>query len=93
MRDCIDHLAFCGKTCADCELEVDRHGNTEDQFEFCSFPDCGCDGARNCMAPSGASRPSLTWNIEKHRYAFEGHEIPERVKRVNIPTSEAFKAR
>ena len=62
---CIDHLHFAGRNCEDCGLPVDQHGNTEDQFEYCCFPDCGCDGARNCDAKSGASTGSLILNIEK----------------------------
>ena len=78
---CIDHLHFAGRKCEDCELPVDQHGNTEEQFEYCSFPYCGCDGARNCDAKNGASIGSLAWNIEKHPYAFEGHEIPDRIRK------------
>ena len=47
---CIDHLNFINEVCLDCGLEVDAHGNTEDQMDWCAFPDCGCDGARLCMA-------------------------------------------
>ena len=52
-------------TCDGCGLEVDQYGNTEDDFENCSFPACGGDGARNCMAPSGANIGSMTVNIER----------------------------
>lgn len=45
--------------------EADRYGNTEDNYQFCSFPDCGCDGARLCNAPSGASSAALFLNLEK----------------------------
>ena len=79
--DCIDHLHFAGRKCEDCGLTVDQYGNTEDQFEYCCFPDCGCDGARNCDAKNGASTGSLILNIEKHRYAFEGHKIPDRIRK------------
>jgi len=51
--------------CECCGFEVDDYGNTEDDFRHCCFPDCGCDGNRNCMAPSGANYASLTLNIEK----------------------------
>jgi hypothetical protein len=51
-------------TCSNCGLEVDKYGNTEGDFRNCSFPDCGCDGARLCMAPSGASENSLKCNVE-----------------------------
>lgn len=37
-------------TCEHCNLPVDKYGNTEEDFRNCSFPDCGCDGARLCMA-------------------------------------------
>ena len=53
---CIDHLNFTGQICPDCGLEVDSYGNTEDQFDYCSFPDCGCDGARLCMADEASPR-------------------------------------
>lgn len=64
MTDCIDHLNFCGETCPDCGLEVDKYGNTEDGVEYCCFPDCGCDGARLCMAKNGASEDSGNYNVE-----------------------------
>lgn len=52
-----DHLESPGEVCPGCQLDVDEYGNTEDSFEYCSFPDCGCDGARLCMAgePSDAA--------------------------------------
>lgn len=50
--------------CGHCQLEVDKYGNTEGDFRNCSFPDCGCDGARLCMAPNGASEDSLRCNVE-----------------------------
>jgi len=43
---------------------VDDYGNTEMDFKYCSFPDCGCDGARLCMAKNGASDNSLSYNVE-----------------------------
>ncbi len=61
---CFDHLDFCGKMCPDCGLEVDQHGNTEGQFDYCCFPNCGCDGARLCMCPNGASETALSGNVE-----------------------------
>ncbi len=30
----------------------------------CCFPDCGCDGARLCMAKNGASERACNGNIE-----------------------------
>jgi hypothetical protein len=53
------------EVCAHCNLKVDRYGNTEEDLLNCCFPDCGCDGARLCMAPSGAHSGSVSLNIEK----------------------------
>lgn len=64
MSVCIDHLNFCGEVCPDCGLEVDDYGNTEAVFAYCCFPDCGCDGARLCMAPGGASDRAARQNVE-----------------------------
>ena len=61
---CIDHLNFTGEKCPDCGLEVDDYGNTEAQLDNCCFPDCGCDGERLCMAPSGASSRARDQNVE-----------------------------
>lgn len=60
---CVDHLNYTGQECPGCGLEVDEYGNTEDSFEHCSFPDCGCDGARVCMAGEASDR-ALTGNVE-----------------------------
>ena len=60
---CVDHLEFTNSTCPDCRLEVDAYGNTENQFEHCSFPDCGCDGARLCMAGEPSAR-AVSQNVE-----------------------------
>lgn len=45
---------------------LDKYGNPLDGSEFrnCSFPDCGCDGARNCDAKSGPSWAALQLNIK-----------------------------
>jgi hypothetical protein len=51
-------------TCKHCGLEVDKYGNTEGDFRNCCYPDCGCDGARLCMAPSGANSTSYFMNFE-----------------------------
>lgn len=61
--DCLDHLNFTNEICPDCELSVDAYGNTEDQFQYCCFPDCGCDGARLCMAGE-ASEDACNGNVE-----------------------------
>ena len=70
---CADHQPET--TCTGCGLEVDEHGNTEDSFENCSYPSCGCYGARNCMAPSGANYASNTLNLEKGRKAQYYEEV------------------
>jgi hypothetical protein len=62
---CDDHQDFCGGTCPDCGLEVDDHGNTEAQFEYCCSPDCGCPESRLCMA-NGAR--------EEHMRGFARHQ-------------------
>lgn len=48
-------------------IEVDKYGNPTDgdSLPFCCFPDCGCDGARLCMAKSGANRASMAMNFER----------------------------
>lgn len=49
--------------------EVDKHGNPVDgdRLIYCCFPDCGCDGARLCMAENGASFASSVLNVEHKR--------------------------
>lgn len=64
MEKCIDHLNFTNGICEVCKLPVDAYGNTEDQFDYCSFPDCGCDGARLCGAKEGASEDAQKGNVE-----------------------------
>lgn len=51
--------------CADCA--VDQYGNplSGDRIINCCFPDCGCDGARLCMAENGASSSACSMNIER----------------------------
>ncbi len=61
---CLDHLDLNGEVCPDCNLLVNEYGNTEDSFEFCAFPDCGCDGERLCMAKRGASESAVKGNVE-----------------------------
>jgi hypothetical protein len=48
------------------EKNEDDYGNDIDSGEvtFCCFPDCGCDGARLCMAKNGASDTALRCNVE-----------------------------
>ena len=59
---CTDHLG--SSFCEECGLDVDEYGNTENSFKHCSFPDCGCDGARLCMAEEGASEHACRGNLE-----------------------------
>lgn len=64
MSKCIDHLSYLGERCPDCGLDVDDYGNTEAQpFDYCSYPNCGCDGARLCMAGEASER-AMDQNIE-----------------------------
>jgi len=51
----------------DDEEPCDDYGNplSGDRLIYCSFPDCGCDGARLCAAEKGASNSALTLNIER----------------------------
>lgn len=61
---CDDHLDYTGGICPSCNLEVDDYGNTEAQpFDYCTFPDCGCDGARLCMAGE-ANKDAEKMNVE-----------------------------
>lgn len=53
---------YCGNPDKECH---DKYGNEIDgDFINCSFPDCGCDGARLCMAKNGASEAACKGNIE-----------------------------
>lgn len=47
------------------EKEVDDYGNpvSGDRIINCCFPDCGCDGARCCMAENGANSSACSMNI------------------------------
>jgi hypothetical protein len=53
------------------EVKEDDYGNPLnedglcDRLIYCCFPDCGCDGARLCMAEKGASERALWQNIER----------------------------
>lgn len=53
-----------GEICPECNLQVDEFGNTEADFRNCTFPCCGCDGSRLCMAPNGPNESSSSSNIE-----------------------------
>jgi hypothetical protein len=52
-----------GEMCAGCGDPVDAYGNTANAFKYCTFPDCGCDGARLCMAGE-ASPAAMSGNVE-----------------------------
>ena len=56
MSNCAHLPDFAGEKCPGCGDEIDQYGNTENDFNSCSFPDCGCDGARLCMAGSASER-------------------------------------
>ena len=62
-EDCEYHLDNAGGTCAGCGERIDAYGNTAYAFKYCSFPDCGCDGARLCMAGE-ASETACAGNVE-----------------------------
>lgn len=61
---CLEHLDLAGSACPECKEHVDPYGNTAYDFKYCSFPDCGCDGARLCMASEGPSDRSASGNVE-----------------------------
>jgi hypothetical protein len=60
---CIDHSPEF-KKCKECGLEIDEYGNTDAEFIYCSFPNCGCDGSRLCMAKNGPNEYSAECNVE-----------------------------
>ena len=91
LRACIDHLCFVGKRCPDCGLDVDAYGNTEAQFDNCCFPDCGCDGARLCMAGK-ASDDALNDNVEGMWSGKSREQIRARVGMVKYATRTGEKA-
>lgn len=39
-------------------------GELDGDLMYCCFPDCGCDGARLCMAKNGASSRACSQNVE-----------------------------
>ena len=51
------------------EPAADKYGNPVDgsSLPFCCFPDCGCDGARLCMAESGPNFSAECLNLERFR--------------------------
>jgi len=50
--------------CNHCGLQADEYENTSEDFLNCSYPNCGCDGARLCMAPSGPNALAGRYNVE-----------------------------
>lgn len=63
MTECVHLPDYAGETCAGCGEEIDGYGNTTNDFKFCSYPDCGCDGARLCMAGEASERAGK-YNVE-----------------------------
>lgn len=61
--ECVYHLDHAGEVCASCKEPIDAHGNTAYSFKYCSYPNCGCDGARLCMAGE-ASELACSSNVE-----------------------------
>lgn len=83
-NECVDHLNYAGDVCPGCKEPVDQHGNTAYDFRHCSFPDCGCDGARLCMAKDGASDRSLDDNVEG---MWSGNSTQQRAARMRLVAS------
>lgn len=56
--------------------ELDGYGNPVDGSEIrnCCFPDCGCDGSRNCMAKGRPNTAASVLNIERGSPACFGKE-------------------
>lgn len=52
-------------SCKETTCEADDYGNKEGDIKYCCYPDCGCDGARLCMAEEGPNFASNSLNIEK----------------------------
>ena len=71
----------------ECEHEDLQNGWCEpcDRLIECCFPDCGCDGARNCDAESGAHSGSLALNIGRGGFREiwreEGWDLPDPTKK------------
>lgn len=60
---CDMHEDWATEVCPECKLQVDEFGNTESQFEFCCFPNCGCDGHRLC-AVGKPNENAVKCNVE-----------------------------
>lgn len=63
MAECTHLPDYVGEVCEGCGNEIDQYGNTANDFNSCSFPDCGCDGARLCIAGEASERAS-EYNVE-----------------------------
>ncbi len=48
--------------------DLDQYGNPPDRVIYCCFPDCGCDGARLCMAETGPSFGAENLNLKKEYF-------------------------
>ena len=68
-----------GEEMSELELDengLDQYGNDpeDDVLVNCCFPDCGCDGARLCMAKKGASSSSCVLNYGRGSFVkFDKH--------------------
>ena len=71
-------------------MKTDKYGNdiNGDKITYCCFPDCGCDGARLCMAENGASEISLDANIENMWNGTNRKSIIARGKLIGILSKE-----
>lgn len=69
MSECFEPSCGCHTRALESQMTVDRYGNDpdSDRLVYCCFPDCGCDGARLCMAEKGANFCSQQLNIEHKR--------------------------
>lgn len=62
-EECAYHRDNAEGVCEGCKEPIDAYGNTAYDFKYCSFPDCGCDGARLCMA-GNPNNASMAMNFE-----------------------------
>ena len=71
-------------------MKTDKYGNDidGDKIIYCCFPDCGCDGARLCMAENGASELSFETNVENMWNATDRKSIIARNNLVGIVATE-----
>lgn len=82
-----EHLDYTDSVCPDCGLEVNMYGNTEERpNDYCSYPDCGCDGARLCDAKDGPSERAAKGNVEG---MWSGKTLEQRKAVVDLMTEVA----